>query len=622
MDLRRLPKPARGITVLNIILLILLIGSSIFLLGVINLPMVQQDIPSTSIRLTLRIGIILLITVYVLNLALRERQHTTYKDSIIQALDELNVRLGTILRVARRLGSRLDYDELLRDIVNEAAPVTRASLGAVYLLDRSSKTMELRHTSGVDRDKMMFKEIPLIEGILADAANRKRVVAIDNLNEVDERENLFFGAVNPGSQVVIPLWAGEKLTGMLVTATMEPHAYSRKEVGILTSVAEVAGMALTNAELYDIASRSVKALVRRRELAGAILEEIKAGVITADVEGKINLFNKEAERITGFSFSEKVGKVLKPEPSPMLNPLGPIEAGMLEAAKSDTPVVRGEAFITNSRNLSVPVTYGCYSLMDDSGRIMGCAAVFMEIQGAALRMPEDMGGGGKLLLNSLVTRVEKMYSMPFQEVLSKYSRMEPRRWMEAQKGVLDVLEAGYATLQHLVEDVKGYTAIDEIVEGEVEESVDLRELVGRIVQELLTCPAYRQVDVRLELNEISPAYGYTRLARIAIEKVVENSLAAAAKDSNRVEITGTTKEGTVVVSVHNFGRGVSKELEDYIFAPFFTTSDSGSGLGLSIVANAMRNLGGKVWFESSPDSGAIFYLEFPVAGSGGESRGS
>ena len=68
----------------------------------------------------------------------------------------------------------------------------------------------------------------------------------------------------------------------------------------------------------------------------------------------------------------------------------------------------------------------------------------------------------------------------------------------------------------------------------------------------------------------------------------------------------------VVVSVGDTGGGIPEEIVSEIFNPFFTTKDTGTGLGLALVRRVARGHGGHVEVENRPGEGVIFRLWFPA----------
>ncbi len=67
----------------------------------------------------------------------------------------------------------------------------------------------------------------------------------------------------------------------------------------------------------------------------------------------------------------------------------------------------------------------------------------------------------------------------------------------------------------------------------------------------------------------------------------------------------------VMLTVADGGPGVSAEMMDRIFNPFFTTKDEGTGLGLAIVHQIAETLGGSVKAANRPEGGAVFSLCLP-----------
>ncbi|MDY6851349.1 MAG: ATP-binding protein, partial [Thermodesulfobacteriota bacterium] len=84
----------------------------------------------------------------------------------------------------------------------------------------------------------------------------------------------------------------------------------------------------------------------------------------------------------------------------------------------------------------------------------------------------------------------------------------------------------------------------------------------------------------------------------------------------RLGITSrSTANGRVELSFADSGQGISPEVKDNIFNPFFTTKPvgEGTGLGLSITHGIIRDHEGTIEVDSEPDQGTTFILTLPTA---------
>jgi two-component system sensor histidine kinase HydH len=67
----------------------------------------------------------------------------------------------------------------------------------------------------------------------------------------------------------------------------------------------------------------------------------------------------------------------------------------------------------------------------------------------------------------------------------------------------------------------------------------------------------------------------------------------------------------IVISVTDTGRGMSQETKDQIFNPYFTTKNSGTGLGMAIVHKIIEAHNGKVTVSSEEGKGTVITIHLP-----------
>jgi signal transduction histidine kinase len=68
----------------------------------------------------------------------------------------------------------------------------------------------------------------------------------------------------------------------------------------------------------------------------------------------------------------------------------------------------------------------------------------------------------------------------------------------------------------------------------------------------------------------------------------------------------------LVITIRDNGPGVSPELREKVFYPFFTTKQGGSGLGLATAQKIVASHGGSLEIDSAPGEGATFRIRLPV----------
>ena len=79
-----------------------------------------------------------------------------------------------------------------------------------------------------------------------------------------------------------------------------------------------------------------------------------------------------------------------------------------------------------------------------------------------------------------------------------------------------------------------------------------------------------------------------------------------------IVLSARQTNSSVTICVRDQGPGIPDEDIDKIFNPFFTTKDSGTGLGLSVVHQIVNQHGGAVTAERNPDRGMTFSLVVPL----------
>jgi len=103
-----------------------------------------------------------------------------------------------------------------------------------------------------------------------------------------------------------------------------------------------------------------------------------------------------------------------------------------------------------------------------------------------------------------------------------------------------------------------------------------------------------------------------QLIEQVIINLVMNSISALAERPEKIIKIATYSDfyGKVLIHIRDNGRGISEEIRDKVFIPFFTTKERGSGIGLSLSRQIMKLHNGKISFTSNPGVETVFTLVF------------
>jgi PAS domain S-box-containing protein len=148
------------------------------------------------------------------------------------------------------------------------------------------------------------------------------------------------------------------------------------------------------------------------------------------------------------------------------------------------------------------------------------------------------------------------------------------------------------------------------------QDVSLTEVVNQGLDEARPVLRLKSVAVKRQFPADAPILRLDRaqFAR-AIAHVVQNS-AESMEHPGSVHVVikrrSSTEETRWLVEIRDDGSGIAPTLQDRVFEPFFTTSESQLGLGLTMVRRVMDLHGGEVSIESLPGQGSVVTLDLPV----------
>lgn len=163
--------------------------------------------------------------------------------------------------------------------------------------------------------------------------------------------------------------------------------------------------------------------------------------------------------------------------------------------------------------------------------------------------------------------------------------------------------------------IKAFLNFSKPPQDKKDKNVNLSNLLEEIL--FILSPHFEKKNIRLKKYiednltlKIDP-----QAFELVVANLIMNAVQAMEdiKGRNTIEIELYREDGMCVFKVKDQGKGISDEIKEKIFTPFFTTKKEGTGLGLSTVYRIVYSNNGNIDFESS-EKGTTFKVILPCGG--------
>jgi nitrogen fixation/metabolism regulation signal transduction histidine kinase len=113
-------------------------------------------------------------------------------------------------------------------------------------------------------------------------------------------------------------------------------------------------------------------------------------------------------------------------------------------------------------------------------------------------------------------------------------------------------------------------------------------------------------------EDITIAADYSQVEHILINLIKNAIEALSGKKNGTIQLKAFNADDGTLIQVEDNGIGISGDIIEDIFVPFYTTKENGSGIGLNLSKQIMQNHNGTISVNSAPDKGSEFTLKFQL----------
>ena len=384
----------------------------------------------------------------------------------------------------------------------------------------------------------------------------------------------------------------------------------------------IGGRMMEFAHWHDITERkrAQEALLSEKERLAVTLRSIGDGVITTDREGRIALMNRVAERLTGWTQGEAAGRPLDEVfyivsertrerlPNPALRVLE--TGGVIELSPETILLAR------NGRELAIADSGA--PIRDAESAVVGMVIVFrdvtekrkMEDEAQRMEKLEAVGilaGGIAHDFNNILTGIMGALSLARMLIEPGHQAEEMLREAEEQSLRARDLTGQLLTFSRGGDPVR----VAASVEATVRETISF-VLRGSPVKGNFRFPADLHA-ARVDLNQIGRVIH--NLALNALQAMPEGGVLEVSAENITIGKKSSIPLAPgeyIQLSVRDTGTGIPPEHLSRIFDPYFTTKNTGSGLGLAATYSIVKHHEGYITVDSGLGQGTVFHVYLPA----------
>ena len=119
-----------------------------------------------------------------------------------------------------------------------------------------------------------------------------------------------------------------------------------------------------------------------------------------------------------------------------------------------------------------------------------------------------------------------------------------------------------------------------------------------------------KITTNINPEDIAIVADYAQVEQILINLIKNAIEALSEKKNGTIHLKAFYADDGTIIQVEDNGIGISGDIIEDIFVPFYTTKESGSGIGLSLSKQIMQNHNGTISVNSAPNKGSEFTLKF------------
>jgi PAS domain S-box-containing protein len=474
----------------------------------------------------------------------------------------------------------------------------------------------------------------------------------------------YFVSKKVHSILLVPLKLSRKPLGLLLLGRETgSRIFDIHDLAVAEALGAAASVAIENARVYSASVEMSEFFERKigektseiekiQEIQKLRVENRKDIIFRINKKGQFVFVNKAMENLTGCSREELYrGDIMSKDVVAVEDRLR-VRDGFRQMLNGERPLIRDLEYChLNRLGEDHIVSLTIYPEKDQLGRITGVEGVGRDITEKKRLETEIAKTKDLALLGEFSGAIAHQIRNPLGNILMGTKLLQKSLGMKASPSVESNQKAGVRSgvteshegLAEIFNNLfDGIYNLNQVVTELVEYTKTLKprrscQRIEMILEETLAMLkdliARNNIQLKKKFEfDLPPLFVDAVLISQVFQNMVHNAIQAMPSGGHLKVTTGgyAQKPGYAMVSIGDTGIGIEPSDVEKIFHPFYTTKDSGIGLGLSLAHRIIETHDGKVWVcrnpcvhdtgddggktpEVPPDRGVTFHILLPMA---------
>jgi two-component system NtrC family sensor kinase len=517
--------------------------------------------------------------------------------------------LIALQEVNKIISQGFNLDDIIQRIVIEGKRLAKTNQCYLFLIDDQCQCLIGTASTQTENFDIRTVKIRFSEASTAiTALLERRVIAVEDIPREQRSKSELMEYLGWRSAIFAPLLTKEQAIGVLVCSDdSRERNFTEEEIFRAEMLAHQAAIALENARLFQVVSRSQKSWE-------TTFDAMQDCVSVHDTTGKVIRANvalaKRLNTIPQTVIGRFCSEIYAPNWSPHMSP-----CRHNHSLKSESLVVEEVALPDMGGIFQISVS----PWFDKDNRLAGSIHVAKDISNEKLLQQQLIQSEKLSAIGELISGIAHELNNPLTGVMGYSQLLQLRKDLDDRaKESLSKINNLALRCQKIVQNLLSFarkqkperTLSD--INYIIEKTIELRSYELQVNN----IEIFRDLDNHLP-KTIADAHQLQQVFLNVVTNAEQAMLEAHGKGRLAIRTRADSSKGHILIEITDDGPGIPESYLTRIFDPFFTTKEvgKGTGLGLSLSYGMIKEHGGNIYATSNLGEGTTFVIELPIISS-------